>query len=65
MDVFYCGSIQSLGAMMLPLALVLLFSPYSSGGFGDDGGGRRAVLTASTKDPKDFIVIFLLLGSFV
>jgi hypothetical protein len=65
MDVFYCGSIQSLGAMMLPLALVLLFSPYSGSGFGDDGGGRRVVLTASTKDPNDFIVIFLLLGSFV
>jgi hypothetical protein len=58
MDVFYCGSIQSLGAMMLPMALVLPFSPYFGGGFGDDGGERREVLMASTKDPKDFVVIF-------
>jgi hypothetical protein len=58
MDVFYCGSNRSLGAIVLPLALVLPFSPNSGGGFGDDGGGRRAVVTTSTKDPKDFVVIF-------
>lgn len=51
MDVFYCGSNQSLGAMVLPLALVSPFSPNSGGGFVGDGGGRRAVVTTSTKTP--------------
>ncbi|CAD6243573.1 unnamed protein product [Miscanthus lutarioriparius] len=51
MDVFYCGSSQSLGAMVLPLAVMLPFSPNSGGGFGDDGGGRRAVSTCGA-DPN-------------
>lgn len=65
MDVFYCSSNQSLGAMVFPLTLVLPFSPNFGGGFGDDGGGQRTVLTASTKDPKGFDVFFSVARVFL
>ena len=58
MDLFYCGSNQSLGAMVFPLTQVAPFSPISISSFGMDGGGRRVVRVASAEESKDLVVIF-------
>ncbi|KAK8444950.1 hypothetical protein SEVIR_9G230755v4 [Setaria viridis] len=56
---FYCGSSQSLCAMVLLLASAFLSSSSCFGaGLADDGGGRRAKTAASTEDPEDLFVIF-------
>lgn len=56
---FYCGSSQSLCAMVLLLASAFLSSSSCFGaGLADGGGGSRAKTAASTEDPEDLFVIF-------
>jgi hypothetical protein len=61
----FCGSIQSLCAMVLLLALAFLpSSSYSDVGLGDDGDERWAMAAASTKDSKDLFVFSLFSGVY-
>lgn len=58
MDLFYCGSNQSVGAMVFPLVRVVPFAPVSGSRFGVDGGERRRVRAASTEESKDLTESF-------